>query len=212
MKSPVNCSVRPATDAHRSSLTRQHRHAVRRLAALAVVATLASTSHTALAQDIEIIEPGAQSTDVMRYPPSKVRPGLIAGGLGLTATAYGISAAVAATAGEFPGQESLYIPVAGPWIALGQSGCSDGETDCTSDLVLRSVLLVLSGLGQLGGLGIAAEGIFMTTEADAPPNEARKAAPVSNVRLTPLAVRNNAPSWAKAAERPVVGSALTLRF
>jgi hypothetical protein len=68
---------------------------------------------------------------------------------------------------DVPGADALKVPVVGPWIALGQSGCAPDQDSCGGMLALRTILTTLDGLVQLGGLGLAAEGIFMTTEADA---------------------------------------------
>jgi hypothetical protein len=105
----------------------------------------------------------------MRYPPTRVRLPLVLGGIGFTLAAYGIGAAAAAGWPETPGLDSLYLPIAGPWLALGQTRCPDEDPDCGAILYLRGALYILSGLSQLGGLGIAAEGLFATTEADSAP-------------------------------------------
>jgi hypothetical protein len=109
--------------------------------------------------------PGA---DTLRYPPSTVRLPLVLGGLAFTAASYGGAAAMGAAFGdaEVPGADSLYIPLVGPFIALGQIGCSPNEPESCGELnALRGFLYILDGLAQIGGLGIAAEGIFATTEA-----------------------------------------------
>ena len=63
----------------------------------------------------------------------------------------------------------MLIPVAGPWVALAQSGCAENDTDgCTVPLIFRTILLVLDGLVQAGGVGLVGEGLFMTTEAAGP--------------------------------------------
>jgi hypothetical protein len=116
--------------------------------------------------------------DVLRYPPSSARVGLIVGGLSLTAVAYGLTALVATTWDDVPGADAMLVPVAGPWIALAQLGCSADDPDCGAILVLRAILLVIDGFAQAGGLGVAGEGLFMTTEADAPP-------PAASWHLTP---------------------------
>lgn len=104
----------------------------------------------------------------MRYPPSSVRVGLIAGGLSLTAGTY-LAAFLSGTVwDDVPGADALKVPVVGPWVALAQSGCGPGQDSCAAELVLRTILTVLDGLAQVGGVGIAAEGIFMTTEAEGP--------------------------------------------
>lgn len=111
-------------------------------------------------------EPQADEPEMMRYPPSSVRVGLIAGGLGLTALAYTPAVLSAFAWPEVPGSDGLKAPVVGPWIALAESGCAEGEQDCEAVLALRTILYIVSGLAQAGGLAVAAEGIFMTTEAE----------------------------------------------
>ncbi len=134
---------------------------------------LAATSTEAAAQEAAGGASPTVAEQPRRYPPSSVRPKLIAGGLGLTAAAYGIGAGAAASWPEVPGSERLYIPVAGPWLALAEGGCPSDNPDCDASLALRSILLVLSGLAQAGGLAVVAEGVFKTTEADSPAPTAR---------------------------------------
>lgn len=128
---------------------------------LRALATLLACSVLVHATPASAEEPAA------RYPTTSARWKLMAGGLGLTAGAYGVGAACAAAWPEVPGSEALYIPVAGPWITLGQSGCAEDDPGCGAILGVRGVLLVLSGLIQAGGLAVAGEGLFMTTEAPA---------------------------------------------
>lgn len=145
-------------------MLRSHRSAV-----LCVVLALglAAPSTEAAAQEAAAGTSPTKAEQLRRFPPSSVRPKLIAGGLGLTAAAYGIGAGAAASWPEVPGSERLYIPVAGPWLALAEGGCPSDNPDCDASLVLRSILLVISGLSQAGGMAVVAEGVFMTTEADA---------------------------------------------
>lgn len=116
---------------------------------------------------VPVPEP-SEAPDNMRYPPSSVRVGLIAGGIGILGLAYGLTALCANTWPEVPGSDVMYVPVVGPWGALVQSGCSSDDPDCGAMLVLRTILLVLDGFAQAGGSGLIGEGIFMTTEADSP--------------------------------------------
>lgn len=109
--------------------------------------------------------------DVLRYPPSSVRFPLIVGGSFVTLAAYGITVASALTWDDVPGADAMLIPVVGPWVALAQNDCAPDDPDCGAILVLRGILLVIDGIVQAGGLGLIGEGIFMTTEADAPAEE-----------------------------------------
>ncbi len=109
----------------------------------------------------------------------------------MTAVSYGGAAAMAGAWSDAPGTDMLFVPVAGPWIGLGKLGCAPdeettvGQGDCDGMLALRGILYVLDGLVQLGGLGVVAEGIFMTTEAtpDAAP---AKAALAPRFMVTPI--------------------------
>jgi hypothetical protein len=142
--------------------------------ALLLVPTLALglAATPALAQ-----EAAADAEEAPRYPPSSVRPKLIAGGLAVTAIAYGVGYVAATSWPDAPGADALKIPVAGPWIAIAQNKCGDPkETDCSGAIWLRGLLTGLGGLAQLGGLGLVAEGIFTKTQAPAPkPDESATA-------------------------------------
>ncbi|MSP23984.1 MAG: hypothetical protein EXR75_02240 [Myxococcales bacterium] len=140
------------------------------MAALGVALTVALTV-ALLSPRADADEPAGVVSEppAMRYAPTRTRLPILAGGLGLMGTAYGLSAASAAGWPAVPGSERLYIPVVGPWLALAETGCSPDDAGCDAILYMRGILYVVDGLTQLGGLGIAAEGIFMTTEADAAP-------------------------------------------
>jgi hypothetical protein len=106
-----------------------------------------------------------ESAPPKRYPPSSVRPRLIVGGLAVTGLGYGAALLTASLVPELPGIDAMAIPVAGPWISLVKSECPADDKDCGFTLYLRGFLTIANGLMQLGGLGIAGEGLFMTTEA-----------------------------------------------
>lgn len=124
----------------------------------------------------------------MRYPPSSVRLPLILGGLGFTVAAYGATAATGYGWQDAPGATSLYIPIAGPWIALAENRCPEDGSACDPLIYARGVLEVLSGLAQLGGIAVAAEGIFATTEAKGPPRASMTMVPVVSRTMTGVSV------------------------
>lgn len=128
-------------------------------APLAVIAAIALSPIRAFADD---------EAKPMRYPPSSVRPKLIAGGLLVTGLAYGGAALTASLSSDWPGSSDLLIPIAGPWMSLGKSACPADDPECGVTLYIRGFLLALDGLMQIGGVGIAGEGLFMKTEASAP--------------------------------------------
>ncbi|MFO0549238.1 MAG: hypothetical protein U0271_12675 [Polyangiaceae bacterium] len=119
--------------------------------------------------------PTEQVEVVQRYPKSSARWKVIVAGAAVTVVAYGGAALTGGLWNDYPGADMLYIPVAGPWIALGQSGCapdeetSPGAGDCEAIMGARAAIYIVDGLLQLGGLALVAEGIFMTTESDQPP-------------------------------------------
>lgn len=123
-----------------------------------------------------------------RYPPTSVRWKLVGGGLAVTGLAYGGAFLCASNWPEAPGSDALKVPVVGPWIALGKSGCSEDDPDCGATAVFRAILTVLDGLLQVGGLGIAGEGLFMTTEA--PQRAPASARSEVMVRPTPIVTQH----------------------
>jgi hypothetical protein len=104
-----------------------------------------------------------------RYPPSSVRLPLILGGVGLAGGSYAAGVLISSQWSDVPGSKELRIPVVGPWLALGKSGCAEDNPECGGIVYVRGVLMVLGGLIQAGGLAIAAEGIFIKTEKDTRP-------------------------------------------
>jgi hypothetical protein len=98
------------------------------------------------------------------HPPSSIRLKLALGGVAVAGGAYAISYAMASNFPEVPGSAQLKIPVVGPWLALGKSGCATDDPDCGAKVVLRGFLLVIDGLAQLGGLGLIGEGVFTKTD------------------------------------------------
>jgi hypothetical protein len=125
----------------------------------------------------------AVTYDRNAYPPSSARTTLLLGGFASTAVWYGGSLGVSSLWPEAPGALDLRVPVVGPWMALGDTGCGSSP-DC-SDLwvVIRATLTVLDGIGQTGGVLVMAEGLFLPT-----------AEPTSR-ELPRLKRTSQAPSW-----------------
>ncbi len=102
-------------------------------------------------------------------PPPDARWRVLLGGLGIFGVSYGGMALMGGLWDGLPGADYLFIPVAGPWIGLGESGCAPGEEtvegdgDCDAMMGLRGVIYVVDGLLQLGGLGLIGQSIFMST-------------------------------------------------
>jgi hypothetical protein len=129
---------------------------VRTLAvAASVVATVSAFAPRASAAD--------DPPDV-RYPPSSVRIPIVLAGVGVFGAAYGLGVASSRQAPDIRGAGSLAVPLAGPWIALGQNACSTSNPDCGGLLYLRGALLVFDGIVQIAGTGLVLQGILMKTE------------------------------------------------
>ena len=140
------------------------------LAALALVAAApAARAQTAESKpkDLGGVAVPVEPTDVpeVRYPPSIVRLKLIGVGLLITGGAWGASFGVATNWPTVPGSNQLKIPIVGPWIALGKSGCASDDPGCGAGTIgVRGALYVLDGLAQLAGLALITEAIVMKTE------------------------------------------------
>src|SRR6187402_796131 len=106
-------------------------------------------------------EPEAAVAPDAANPPSSVRLKLALGGVAVAGGAYAMSYAMASNFPEVPGTTELKIPVVGPWLALGKSGCATDDPDCGAKVVLRGFFLVIDGLAQIGGVGLIAEAVFM---------------------------------------------------
>lgn len=147
------------------------------LGALALTATSSARAEDAADAAPAATKPAKESPN----PPSSVRLKLALGGVAVAGGAYAMSYAMASNFPEVPGMGQLKIPVVGPWLALGKSGCATDDPGCGAKVVLRGFFLVIDGLAQIGGLGLIAESILMKTDPSAP-----KKAAAFTIRPTPL--------------------------
>jgi hypothetical protein len=132
------------------------------VSALALCVTL-SGARTARAEEPTIDEVRYHPTEL---PPDGTRGRVLLTGAALTVGWYGIGVGTSYIWPDAKNARDLRIPVAGPWMALADVGCSSKETKATcSDgiVVLRTTLAVLSGIGQAGGLFAFMEGLFLDT-------------------------------------------------
>lgn len=104
--------------------------------------------------------------DPSKAPPASARWKLALLGSASMAAFYGGAAAASAMFPQDPGASDLLIPIAGPWLKLGQTKlCSDAdkEAGCSDFLqVFGGVLLVLDGLGQAGSTGLIIESLLLS--------------------------------------------------
>ena len=103
------------------------------------------------------------------YPPSGTQLNLALVGVGVTSFWYGAALGASYAWPDAPGAADLRIPVAGPWMALGETGCADDDPNCSMfTVVLRAILTTIDAVGQTGGVLAVAEAAFMPTQAAAP--------------------------------------------
>ena len=146
------------------------------------------------------------------FPPFSVRFKVLTAGLLVTGAAWGVSYAAArgwpenqchitllgsvdvnnqpCSSGP-PGSNQLGIPVAGPWIALGKSGCASDDPNCSGALIgVRAALYVLDGIVQAAGLALVLESIIMKTEPPGGPAKKTSAFTMRyrGVELAPLPI------------------------
>ena len=101
------------------------------------------------------------------FPPESARTGLILAGAGATAAWYGAGVGFSYLWPYAPGAKELRIPVAGPWMSLGKTGCADDDPGCSAfNVVLRAILTTMDAVGQTGGVAVMVEGIFLPTQAE----------------------------------------------
>src|SRR5688572_3172368 len=106
-----------------------------------------------------------------RYPPPGTGTSLVLAGAGVALGGYAMAFGTSYLWPDAPTAKDLRIPVAGPILAIAGAKCGDGELGCgTVPLVFRTIFAAVSGVGQLGGLLILGEGLWLRTGAAAPQN------------------------------------------
>jgi hypothetical protein len=155
--------------------------------ALGLAAIALGTSRPALAAEPgEVQKPPAAAPD---YPSPSARGTHLVAGAVVFGAWYGGALGASLLWPDAPGAEDLRIPVAGPWMALGDTGCAEDDPDCSTVLVvIRAVLTGIDGVGQAGGLLVMAEGLFLPT---------REARPSARSKAQSFAIRPSAVATGK---------------
>jgi hypothetical protein len=125
------------------------------------------------------------------YPPSGTQLPLFFVALGATAGWYGAALGFSYLFPDAPGAKDLRIPVAGPWMALADTGCRSDDPDCSKFIVvLRAILTTMDAIGQTGGVAVMGEALFLSTQDPAPtrPRRRPRLRRESRVRITPAPV------------------------
>jgi hypothetical protein len=111
--------------------------------------------------------PPVENDAPVELPDSSAPANHVIAGAATTLVWYGVAVGHSYLWSDNPGAEELRLPVVGPWLSLGQTGCPDDEPDCSTVLVVvQAVLTTLSGVGQAGGLAIIGEGLFVPTRSE----------------------------------------------
>ena len=144
---------------------------------------VSTLSGSALAQEAPASPPPAVSpapeadSGSGDLPGPAARTNALVGGSAMVVGWYGAGVGTSLLWSDAPGADDLYIPIAGPWMALAQTGCPESEPDCSIvEVIIRATLTTISGVGQIGGLAIIGEGLFVPTRSS------RAAAPTPELR------------------------------
>jgi hypothetical protein len=104
--------------------------------------------------------------DPAAFPPPHARGSLLLLGAATTTAWYSLALVPSLIWRDFPGSRDLRAPVAGPWMALADTGCPDENPDCSKVwVVVRAILIGVDGVGQAGGLAVMAEAALMPTSS-----------------------------------------------
>jgi hypothetical protein len=99
-----------------------------------------------------------------QFPPPSARTNLLIAGVATTAVWYGLALGSSYVWPDTVGANDLRIPVAGPWQALSHSGCGNVANCSKAIVVLRAIATTLDAIGQVSGLALVAEGLFLPTQ------------------------------------------------
>ncbi|RYZ03002.1 MAG: hypothetical protein EOO73_29200 [Myxococcales bacterium] len=123
--------------------------------------TFVASAHAA--EPIPEFRPAPPTADL---PPPGARTATIVAGAATTVVSYGLAvgASFLVDEADHRGIKDLRIPIAGPWIALGKTGCPTSDPDCSVfPLVFGALVTILDGVVQAGGLAVVGEGLFLKT-------------------------------------------------
>lgn len=126
---------------------------------------------------------------VYELPPPETRWAVLGTGLAVTGVSYGLALGAGYAWPDARTSDELKIPIAGPWMAIADTGCTEDEPDCSTVLlVVTAILSGVDGVVQAGGLGIALESVFMQTASGEPRREKPRTSDAPTVRPVPVIV------------------------
>lgn len=130
--------------------------------------------------------PPVENDAPVELPDESARVNHIVAGAVTTAVWYGVAVGHSLLWSDNPGAEKLRLPIVGPWLSLAKTGCPKDEPDCSTALVVvQAVLTTISGVGQLGGIAVIAEGLFVPTRNDTPSQSSTPTLRASVQPITP---------------------------
>jgi hypothetical protein len=138
-----------------------------RQTSLALTLLAACLAHTSRAHADEPTEAPVQYR-TERYPSEGTGTSLVLAGAAITLGSYGVAFGTSYLWPHAPTAEDLRLPIVGPAMAVAGAGCAEREREAgcsTPIVVVRTVLAAIGGIGQLGGLALIAEGLFLPTSA-----------------------------------------------
>lgn len=155
-----------------------------RFAMLGIAAAAAGFAFTTEARADEVVIPGKEISSTHTEP----NRAMLDSGVFALGVPYVTSIIVGATSNH-PGDKDLYVPVAGPWMDLGDRHCAFG-TSCNHE-GLNKGLLVVDGIFQgIGALQIVGAFLFpeTITVSSASTEHHLALADVSHVQVGPSGV------------------------
>jgi hypothetical protein len=151
-------------------------------AVLSLSFALGLLGSSCLAHADEPVAPEAD-TNPNVFPQRSAQPNLILVGAAVTAGWYGVAVGTSYLWPNSDASKPLRIPVAGPYMALGQITCASRESNCnTFSVIVRTVFTSLSLVGQTGGVLAMLEGAFLRTQPAASESAVTGARAASSAR------------------------------
>lgn len=101
---------------------------------------------------------------------------------------YGASVITAASTDDSRGNQRLYVPLVGPWLALSDRGSCDISRESCDNETTAKVLLIADGVFQAAGVLAMLDGIFQPSTHRV---ITRRAKLDTKIRVTPTTVQGN---------------------
>lgn len=131
----------------------------------------------------------AQGIDRTEYEERKPNRSMLITGSAIFLGTYATSATVGAIS-DAKGDNNLFIPVIGPWLAVAERDCKLGECSTSEDVNVAH--MIGSGAAQAAGIGLVIGAFFVGERKDGRPAPQPKALPTGNLQVLPLGLRSGA--------------------